>query len=96
MLGDLQAKFSSVTGRAEFTFQIWILGPSEVRAVSWGRFPIFIILNTEMIEDDENKETVDIRKELDEIDKKFDRCIISLISTLKVLNWWRCRWMWYN
>ena len=25
-----------------------------------------------MIEDDENKETVDIRKELDEIDKKFD------------------------
>ena len=82
MLGDLQAKFSSVTGRAEFTFQIWILGPSEVRAVSLGRFPIFIILNTEMIEDDENKE----RKELDEIDKKFDRCIISLISTLKVLN----------
>jgi len=32
------------------------------------------------------KETVDIRKELDEIDKKFDRCIISLISKLKVLN----------
>jgi len=34
-----------------------------------------------MIEHDKNKETVDIRKELDEIDKKFDRCIISLIST---------------
>ena len=39
----------------------------------------FIILNAEMIEDDENKETVDIRKELDEIDKKFDRRVISLI-----------------
>ena len=34
-----------------------------------------------MIEDDENKETVDIRKELDEIDKKFARCVISLLST---------------
>ena len=33
MLGDLQAKFSSLTGRAEFTFLIWILGPSEVCAV---------------------------------------------------------------
>ena len=74
MLGDLQAKFSYVTGRAEF--HIWILGPSEVCAVSIGKFPFFIISNAEMIEHDKNKETVDIRKELDEIDKKFDRCII--------------------
>ncbi len=33
MLGDLQAMFSSVTGRGEFTFHIGILGLSEVRAV---------------------------------------------------------------
>ncbi len=30
MSGDLQAVFSSVTGRGEFTFHIWILGPSEL------------------------------------------------------------------
>jgi len=30
MLGDLQAMFSSVTGRGEFTFHILILGPSEL------------------------------------------------------------------
>ena len=30
ILGDLQAMFSSVTGRGEFTFHIWILGPSEL------------------------------------------------------------------
>ena len=41
-LGDLQAMFSSITGRGEFTFHIWILGPSEVYAVSWGKF-IFLI-----------------------------------------------------
>ena len=29
---------SSVTGRGEFTFHVWILGPSEVCAVSWGKF----------------------------------------------------------
>ena len=40
-----------------------------------------------MIEHDKNKETVDIRKELDEIDKKFDKCMVSLILTWKVLNW---------
>ena len=34
MLGDLLALFSSVTGRGEFTFHIWILGPSEVCAVN--------------------------------------------------------------
>jgi len=37
-LGDLQAMFSSVTGRGGFTFHIWILGLSEVRADSWGKF----------------------------------------------------------
>ena len=37
-LGDLQAMFSSVAGRGEFTFHIWIFGPSEVCAVSWGKF----------------------------------------------------------
>ena len=42
MLGDLQAKFSSVTDRGEFTFHIWILGPNEVCAVSWGKFIFFI------------------------------------------------------
>ena len=42
MLGDLQAKFSSVTGRGEFTFHIGILGPSEVYASSWGKFTLFI------------------------------------------------------
>ena len=42
MLGDLQAMFSSVTGRGEFTFHIWILGPSEVCAVSWGKITFFI------------------------------------------------------
>ena len=41
----------------------------------------FLILNAEMIEDDENKETVDIRKELDEIYKKFARIGINLTST---------------
>ena len=71
----------------ELASHIWILGPSEVCAVSWGKFPFFIISNAEMIEHDKNKETVDIRKELDEIDKKFDKCIISLISTWKVLKW---------
>ena len=30
MLGDLQAMFSSITGRGEFTLHIWILGLSEV------------------------------------------------------------------
>ena len=30
MLGDLQAMYSSVTGRGEFTFHILILGPSEL------------------------------------------------------------------
>ena len=34
MLGDLPAMFSLVTGRGEFTFHIWILGQSEVCAVS--------------------------------------------------------------
>ena len=38
MIGDLQAVFSSVTCRGEFTFHIWVLGPSEVCAVSWGIF----------------------------------------------------------
>ena len=33
-LVDLQAMFSSVAGRGEFTFHVWILGPSEVCAVS--------------------------------------------------------------
>ena len=42
MLGDLQAMFSSVTGRVEFTFLIWILGLSEVCAVSWGKITFFI------------------------------------------------------
>ena len=42
MLGDLQARFSSVTGRVEFTFHIWIFGPSEVSAVSWGKITFFI------------------------------------------------------
>ena len=42
MLGDLQAKFSSVTGRGEFTSHIWILGLSEVCAVSRGEFTFFI------------------------------------------------------
>ena len=41
-LGDLQAMFSSVTGRGEFTFHIWILGLSEVCAVSWGKITFFI------------------------------------------------------
>ena len=40
--GDLQAMFSFVTGRVEFTFYIWILGPSEVCAVSWGKITFFI------------------------------------------------------
>ena len=43
-LGDLQAMFSSVTGRGEFTFHIWILGPSEVCAVSRGNFTFFICI----------------------------------------------------
>ena len=30
ILGDLQAMYSSVTGRGKFTFHIWILGPSEL------------------------------------------------------------------
>ena len=42
MLGDLQAMFSSVTGRGEFTFHIWIFGLSEVRAVSLSKFTYFI------------------------------------------------------
>ena len=33
MIGDLPAIFSSVTGRGEFIFHIWILGLSEVCAV---------------------------------------------------------------
>ena len=33
-LGDLQAMFSSVTGRGEFTFHIGIIGLSEVFAAS--------------------------------------------------------------
>ena len=41
MLGDLPF-FSSVTGRGEFTFHIWILVPNEVCAVSWGKFTFFI------------------------------------------------------
>ena len=36
------------------------------------------VLNAEMIEH-LKKETVDIRKELDEIEKKFDKCIVSSI-----------------
>ena len=39
MLGDLQAMFSSVTGRCEFTFHIRILGLIEVCAFSGGKFP---------------------------------------------------------
>ena len=35
-LGDPQAMFSSLTGRGEFTFHIWILGLSEVCAVNSG------------------------------------------------------------
>ena len=42
MLGDLQAKFSSVTGRGEFTSHIWILGLREVCVFSWGKFTFFI------------------------------------------------------
>ena len=42
MLGDLQAMFSSVTGIGEFSFHIWIFGPSEVCAVSWGKLTFFI------------------------------------------------------
>ena len=42
MLGDLPAKISSVTGRAEFTFHILILGLSEVCAVLRGKFTFFI------------------------------------------------------
>ena len=42
MLGDLQAMFSSVTGRVEFTFHIWILGPIEVCAVLLGKFTFSI------------------------------------------------------
>ena len=42
MLGDVQAMFSFVTGRGEFAFHIWILGPSEVCAVSWGKITFFI------------------------------------------------------
>ena len=38
ILGDLQAMFSSVTVRGEFTIHIWILGPSDLCAVSWGKF----------------------------------------------------------
>ena len=34
--------FSYVTGRGEFTVHIWILGPSEVCAVSWGKITFFI------------------------------------------------------
>ena len=33
MMGDLQAMFSSVTGRGEFIPYIWILGLIEVFAV---------------------------------------------------------------
>ena len=43
-LGDLQAMFSSVTGRDEFTFHIGILGQNEVCAVSWGKFTFFICI----------------------------------------------------
>ena len=43
MLGDLQAMFSSVTGRGEFTFHIWILGPSELCAVLWGKITFFYL-----------------------------------------------------
>ena len=43
MLGDVQAMFSSVTGRGEFIYQIWILGPSEVFAVSFGKFTFFYL-----------------------------------------------------
>ena len=42
MLGDLQAMISSASGRGEFTFHIWILGPREVCVVSWGKIPFFI------------------------------------------------------
>ena len=34
MLGDLQAMILSVTVGGKFAFHIWILGPSEVGAVS--------------------------------------------------------------
>ena len=39
MLGDLQAMFSSVAGRVQFTFHIWILGPSEVMEFHETRLP---------------------------------------------------------
>ena len=41
-LGDLQAMFSSVTGRGEFTFYIGFLGLSEVCAVSCGKFTFYL------------------------------------------------------
>ena len=46
MLGDLPAMFSSVTGRGEFTFHIWILGPSEMCAVNSGWIEISICKST--------------------------------------------------
>ena len=42
MFGDLHARFSSVTGRSEFTIHIGILGLSEVCVVSWDKFTYFI------------------------------------------------------
>ena len=41
-LEDLQAMFSSLTGRGEFSFHIRILGPSEVCAVSWASLPFYL------------------------------------------------------
>ena len=73
MLRDLQAMLSSVTGRGEFTFHIWILGQSEVCAVSWGKFTFFIwILGLsevcthkhahDNIDNDNDDKTVDVEK----------------------------------
>ena len=42
ILGDLQAMFSSVTGRGEFTFHIGIR-LSEVCAASWGKFTFLFV-----------------------------------------------------
>ena len=36
-----------VTGRGEFTFHIWIFGPSEVCAVSWGKLTFFLYSGSE-------------------------------------------------
>ncbi len=51
MLGDLQAIVSSVTGRGEFNFHIWILGLSEASAV---------FIRQVYINNDNDDKTVDV------------------------------------